>query len=49
LRIVSSFSDNKKDDDRPNRRRYADIYAAINPIRKAFLPQVGITTTSAYS
>ena len=49
MRIVSSFSDNKKDDDRPNPRRYADIYAAINPICKAALPKVGITTTSAYS
>jgi hypothetical protein len=39
LPIVSSFSDNKKDDDRRNRRRYADIYAAINPICKALYPR----------
>ena len=32
---ISSFSDNKKDDDRQNRRRYADIYAAISPVCKA--------------
>jgi len=49
LAIISSFSDDKKDDDRPNRWRYADIYTAINPNRKMLLSDIGITRTSAYS
>ncbi|HEY8625032.1 MAG TPA: site-specific integrase, partial [Solirubrobacteraceae bacterium] len=46
---VSSFSENKKDDDRQTPRRYAGPYAAISPICEDFLPEVGITKTSAYS
>ncbi len=46
---MSSFSDNKKDDDRHHRRRYADLYTAISPICEDFLTEVGITPTSAYS
>jgi hypothetical protein len=49
LDITASFSENKKDNDRPNHQRYADSYAAINPARKALLPDIGITKTSAYS
>ena len=37
LATISSFSDNEKDDDRQNRWRYADVYAAISPTCEAFL------------
>ena len=47
--MTASFSDNEKDHDRPNRWRYADIYAAINPADEALPPDIGITRTSAYS
>src|SRR5579862_5757841 len=47
--IAASFSENKKDNDRQNHRRYADIYTAINPIRNAPRQDIGITRTSAYS
>jgi integrase len=47
--IVSSFTENKKNDDRQNRSRYADPDTAITPICEDFLAQVGITNRSAYS
>jgi Transposase len=47
--IVSSSSDNKKNDDHQNPWRDADVYAAITPANKASLAEIGITRTSAYS
>lgn len=46
LAIASSYSENKKDDDRTSAWRYAD---RISPIRESLHAKVGMTRTSAYS
>jgi hypothetical protein len=47
--MISSFSENKKDEDRPNRQRYADNTPLSTPNCKEPPLDLGITTTSAYS